>query len=156
MTDIDWANPASPITAHFTVREATLLPSWGVLHAPSGAERANIVRTCQLLERVRDLLKEGIVVDCMIRPTFVECPGSPYHGQDYNAHVGGATHSAHIQGLACDFRSSGFRVPDGVRRMLEPYLEEFGCRMERKPGASWIHVDLYPPTISGGQRYFTP
>lgn len=150
---IDWTNPAAQVTAHFTVRECCYLPSWSVLHQPSNAEQANLTQVCELMEKVREFLGTPINVHCMIRPQAVNAPGDPHDGQDYNAAVGGASHSAHAIGLACDFDAEGLDCDD-VRARLLPELEGWGCRMEQRSGSgNWVHVDLAPVT---GHRYFKP
>jgi hypothetical protein len=154
---IDWANPESRITEHFTVREALLLPSWGILHTPTDIECFNILRTCQAMEFVRAALGgRSITVHCMIRPSRVNCPGSPRHGKDYNAAIGSkAKRSPHILGLACDFHAVGLDC-DEARAILLPRLDELEICMEDMPRGNWVHVDLYNPSAHGGRRFFKP
>lgn len=137
---ISWLNPKANITEHFTVHEACYLPSWQMLHDPTPEEQDNLLKICRLMEQVRALFGKSINVHCMIRPT------------DYNKKIGGAPHSAHILGLACDFDVDG--VPcDNVRAMLLPKLAEWNCRMEDAPGSSWVHLDLMP---TSNNRFFKP
>lgn len=145
------------ITPHFTWHDAFFLPSWGIYHEPSESELANINATCAFMEKVR-LALGGRPIDvlCMIRPNSVNCVESPCHGGDYNAFVGSlAKHSPHIYGQACDFDVEGM-VCDRARELLLPRLEELGLRMEDRPGTSWLHLDSYPPSVSGGRRFFKP
>jgi hypothetical protein len=151
----NWSDPKSQVTTHFTVHDATYLPTWGVYHTPSSIERAAILDLCVRLETVRALFGSPINVDCMIRPNKANCPDSPaHHGNDYNAAIGStAKHSAHIYGQACDFVISGYSC-DFVRATLVGRLADLGLRMENKPGSSWVHLDTFNPSVSGGQRFF--
>ena len=144
----------SKISKHFTWKEALLLPSWGVYHNPTQEEVNNIIKMAKKMDAVRDLIGKPIKIHCWIRPVVANCPGSPHHGENYNAAAGStATRSAHIMGKAVDW-SCGDNCDD-VRDILEPNLEMWGLRMERKPGSNWVHLDCadVPP---GGHRYFIP
>jgi hypothetical protein len=153
---INWYDPKSHVTLHFTVHEATYLPSWGIYHTATDAERTALVKTCLLLEKIRDVLALPLTVHCMIRPNRVECPTSPHHHGDYNAAIGStARRSAHIFGLACDFSVKGMTA-DQVRAALIPRMEEWRFCMEDLPGSGWVHVDTCEPPVHGGRRYFKP
>ncbi len=143
------------ITPNFTWHDAFFLPTWGVYHTPSGEEIKAIRQTCLIMEKIRSLLgHRPINVHCMIRPTSVNCPDSPFHGKNYNVAVGStAKHSPHVYGMACDFDAQGLDCDD-ARFILEPSLDELGIRMEDRPGAAWIHIDSYTPSVSGGRRFF--
>jgi hypothetical protein len=151
---IDWSKPESKIGKYFTVKEALFLPSWGVLHIPNDIEKAAILRMAEKMDVIREYLERPIHVTCWIRPKVVNCPNHPgYNGKNYNAAVGGAFKSAHIEGIAVDFTVSAITASD-VRFLLKDKLEEFQIRMENHHG-NWTHVDLrdVPP---GGSRYFKP
>lgn len=137
---IDWKDPKCHVTPHFTVHDACWLPSWGKLHYPTPEEQDSLVVMCQLMERVRALLGKPINVHCMIRPAA------------YNAQIGGALHSRHLAGLACDFDVGGMDC-DSVRAALLPNLATWGARMEDKPGSDWVHLDWSP---SATNRFFKP
>ena len=149
---VDWNDPKSNISNHFTVREALWLPSWQVMHIPSDEEKANIIAQAQKMDLVREFLGVPLHVHCWIRPVLNN-PQSPYHGQDYNLLVHGAKGSVHMVGLATDYDAAGMNCDD-VRAKLEPKLEEFGLRMERWPGSNWVHNDSKEPLP--GHRYFIP
>lgn len=153
-TQIDWSDITAHISAHFCVGEATLLPSWGVHHIPSEQEKSDIVAFAARLDMVRDMLGRPLFIHCWIRPTSTNCQGSPYHGQNYNAHVGGAPKSGHILGRAADW-DAGEKTGaacDALRAHLEPSLDSLGLRMENKPGP-WVHLDSMPVTL---RRFFIP
>ena len=153
---IDWTNPAARITPHFTVHEATYLPSWRVYHHPAQPEQRAIEDLAERMEHVRALFQAPIVVHCWMRPARVTAPGTQYHQQDYNAYVGStATQSGHIYGQAVDFCVSGWAGPAKcaeARMRILPHLVEFGLRMEDNHGG-WIHIDTKPVI---GSRFFRP
>lgn len=104
------------------------------------------------MDEVRDYLEKPINVHCAIRPVVTRCQGSAYSGRNYNAAVGGAPESAHTRGLAMDFSCPGVTC-DEVRYLLLEKLEPYNIRMENKPGALWVHIDLMPPHPN---RFFKP
>jgi hypothetical protein len=120
--------------------EALWLPQWGIQACPSKAEHENIIRTAGKLELIRDIFKKPIQVNSWLRPA------------QYNSLVGGAKQSQHLYGLACDFVIVGVDA-DEARKKLEPSLEYFKIRMENRPGAPWIHIDLGEIKH---HRYFKP
>jgi hypothetical protein len=82
---------------YFLWKEALYLPSWACFHDPSEEEEQNIELLAERLDKVRVFLKCPININCWIRPKSLNNPQSQHHGQDYNALVGGAKASAHIQ-----------------------------------------------------------
>jgi hypothetical protein len=150
---IDWTDPKAMVSVHFSVKECLWLPSWQALHVPSEEEKANILKQAKAMDRIRDFLGAPLNIHCWIRP-ILNCPSSPHHGQDYNAFVKGAKNSCHKIGLATDYDAKGLNC-DNVRYRLESKLEEFGVRMEKMPGGSWVHNDS-GEVPTGGHRYFIP
>lgn len=167
-THTNWSNIVDKISKYFTVSEATYLNSWKLYHVPSEQERINIIKTAEVMDKIREFLGVPIKVHCWIRPSKVNCdpafknllnkiPADTASKKraadrlDYNAYVGGATSSSHITGLAVDFSCK--LHCDLVRAKLLPKLEEFGIRMEDLPGASWVHIDLAPVKTA---RFFKP
>lgn len=151
--DINWQDPKCKISPHFTVKDATYLPSWDIYHKPSEEEKEAILKTAAKMELIREYIDKPIFINCWIRPEYVNCPGSTYHGRSYNAFIGGAPKSAHRFGLAVDFHVAALTASD-ARSLLMPKLEEFGIRMENLDRASWVHIDLNPPVNKN--RYFKP
>lgn len=149
---INWTDPKCSISKYFTVKDACLLPSWGVLHMPSDVEKANILRTAAVMDEIRAFLGAPILVHCWIRPGSVNCPGNPHHGQDYNAFIKGAPKSAHKSGLAVDWHALKESC-DTSRARLLPELERLKIRMEDLPKSGWVHIDLNPPNPI---RFFKP
>ncbi len=155
---INWSDPKSKISRFFTVGEALYLPSWGIYHIPSEQEKKNIEEFAKTIDLVRDLIGIPIVCHVWIRPTSVNCPGSKYHGKNYNQFVGSvATKSAHISGRALDFHFKGYATNNDcsiMREKIKPHLEKLKLRMEGLYGP-WIHLDNMQPGASG-KRFFKP
>lgn len=149
--NVDWSDPTSQISKHFTVKEACLLPSWGVMHVPTEEEQAEILKTAAMMDQVRDFLGKPVKVHCWIRPGSVNCGDSRYDGKDYNAFVKGASNSAHKYGKAVDWDCG--ENCDDTRTALMPKLEELGVRMENVPGGPWVHLDTNTPNPN---RFFKP
>lgn len=155
MPDIDWSNPACKISDHFTVKDVCYLPSWEIMHIPSDEEKANALALVQKLELIRSEIDKPIYIHCWIRPKVVNCPSSSrYHGKNYNAAVGGAPGSAHIEGKAADFHAASWTCDD-LREFLLPYLNQYQIRMENKPESGWVHVDIREP-LPRQSRFFRP
>lgn len=155
MYDINWTNPSTHITAHFTVKDALWLDQWGRLaNEADGLTpriKANIVKTASWMEKVRIIVGGPIYVRSWWRPP------------KYNVAIGGALHSEHMQGNAVDWWADkdGDGDKDGadcdlLKADLMPFLESFNLRMENNGArARWIHLDdkALPP---GGHRFFKP
>jgi len=155
---INFSNPLEKISRYFTIKDATHLPKWNVLHMPSKREMIELTKLFEKMDIIRDTVRLPILVHCSIRPTSVVCNNAQYNGKNYNEAIGStATKSAHIFGQACDFHVVGFEDTKGcaeMRKKIQPILEKLGLRMENITG-SWIHVDTYP-VKAGGKRFFIP
>jgi len=114
-------------------------------------EKQNLIKTCQVLEKIREIVKQPISIHCFIRPAKVNCPSSPHHGQNYNAFVGGSSQSAHLRGNAADWDCG--EDCDQVRAELLPFLKKLNIRMENLQGSTWIHIDTFAPKPN---RFFKP
>lgn len=149
---IDWTNPEQKISKYFSVKEALYLPSWKVLHIPNEQEKANILKTAEVMDKIREFLGKPISVHVWLRPTLNN-PSHAKHGQDYNLFIKGAKASAHKVGLAVDWSCRDYTC-DKVRELLLPKLEEFNIRVEDLPGSNWVHTgtDWKP----GKSRFFKP
>ena len=155
--NINWQNPDCAISKYFKVREALLLPKFGIMHVPNEQEQWNIYFLAGKLDIVREYIGRPIQVHCFIRPVKINAPGTPYHEQNYNQLVGGAQNSAHIYGNACDFNFEGRDTAEGcqeMRDLLIPKLADFGLRMEDRIGP-WLHMDRNK-VPAGGNYYFIP
>ena len=99
------------------------------------------------LQQLRVAIGLPFVVHCMYRPPA------------YNKLVGGAEGSAHMAATgaaAIDFDLNGSMTCDQARQAIVQmgYLDQFGLRMEQRPGSDWVHIDNREPGQSG--RFFVP
>lgn len=121
--------------------EALRLPKWGIHCWPKNLEhRDNIIRTARKLELIRGVIGKPMVITSWYRPVV------------YNKLIGGASNSAHIDGLACDFVVRGMTIEDATF-ILKSKLDHLKIRMEDHSG-NWLHIDLREPGPGG--RFFKP
>jgi len=133
-----------PGAKNFRWIEALRLREWGWCAYPTDEQKENIIYLAKRLQAIRDLFKRPIYIRSWLRP------------DEYNKSIGGAELSAHREGKAVDFTVEGYEDiggADSARSQLESRLFDLGLRMERSPGASWIHIDTREPGIN---RYFSP
>lgn len=176
---IDWANPKSKLSENFSVGEALTLPSWGVMHLPSEAEKVALEGIAKKVTAAINVLEKKlgkqlhVSVHAWMRPDVANIPGSKWDGKDYNRYIyetqvwKGLTaaemalkkvpNSPHKTGHAIDFHIVGYEGKAGcdkIRELLEPELEALGLRMEKAIGAGgWVHLDDLPVV---NNRYFNP
>jgi hypothetical protein len=139
-----------PGSNHFKWKEALYLPSWNCYHNPSQEEIDNIITMASIMDKIRDFLNLPINVHVWIRP-ILNNTTNEHHGEDYNAFIGGATHSAHKVGSAVDW-DAGIDC-DIIRSKLLKQLDILNIRMENNNHSNWVHTDNYPPNP---HRYFIP
>lgn len=119
------------LTAHFTLEELTASDTArrrGIDNTPAAAVRANLHRTAETLERVRDLLGG--------RPVIVT---SGYRAAALNRAVGGVPNSAHLSGLAADFICPKFGAPLDICRAISASSIEFDQLIQE---GTWVHIGL--------------
>lgn len=126
---------------HFKWEEFLSCPQWEVACCPPPDIQKNLILVAKKMERIRSIVGGPLIVTSGWRP------------EKYNELIGGASRSAHKDGLACDFQHPSISA-DELREKLFPYLEKLKIRMENLPGSSWVHIDLKKPGRSG--RYFKP
>lgn len=176
-SEVDWSNPASKLSANFSVKESVYLNSWAASHVPSDEEKVAIRGIAEKVSKAIALLSQKIGqtvhvnVHAWMRPEKANIPGSQWDGHDYNRYIyetqvwKGLTpdqlaqkhvpNSPHKTGHAIDFHVIGYEGPAGcakIRQMLLPHLEELGLRMEDLNGG-WVHLDDLPVVHS---RFFKP
>src|ERR1035437_10749265 len=109
MQNIDWNDPKCALGTHFTVKDAIYLPTWARLANESdGLDdtiKANLLELFGQMNIVRNQFNKPIRVHVSYRPAL------------YNVAIGGAQHSAHSEGLACDFDVIGMDC-DSVRKYI--------------------------------------
>lgn len=135
------------ISKFFSYKEALYLPQWNrCATKKDGLTNEHLVNLKQLfnkMDAVREYVAAPIIVHVAFRP------------KDYNALVGGAKQSSHMQGMAIDFHVENIPCDD-IRYLfqVDNKLEEWGMRCEDAPGTNWIHLDIREPGPSG--RWFKP
>jgi hypothetical protein len=129
------------LTAHFTLTEFTYsatAQAEGIDNTPDDAERAEIQRTAELMERVRTLLDDQAVII-----------SSGFRCAQLNAAIGGASNSAHLYGCAADFTAPDYGSPLDICLALEPYLAELAVDQLIHENAAWVHIGrAIPPSTT--------
>ncbi|KVE34452.1 D-Ala-D-Ala carboxypeptidase family metallohydrolase [Burkholderia sp. BDU5] len=121
------------LTMHFTLEEMIASDTArrrGIDNTPSATVAANLRRTAETLERVRDLLGG--------RPVNVT---SGYRAAALNRAVGGVPNSAHLTGLAADFTCPKFGSPLDICRAISASVIEFDQLIQE---GTWVHIGLAP------------
>ncbi|KVM65603.1 peptidase M15 [Burkholderia gladioli] len=119
------------LTDHFTLSELTQSETAArrsIDNTPSSETLVNLTRTAQLLEKVRAELGD--------KPVLIS---SGYRCHALNRAVGGATNSAHGQGLAADFICPGFGSPFDICKRLAAARIEFDQLIQE---GTWVHIGL--------------
>ena len=121
------------LSPHFSLEELTASQAaarLGLKNIPTGAILANLTRTADLMEKVREALGARTIT-----------VSSGYRSPRVNEAVGGSPTSAHVFGYAVDFNCHGFGTPLEVAKHLERTLNydqlihEYG---------SWVHISFDP------------
>ena len=120
------------LSTHFSLEEFTA-SQWaaraGIENTPGPVELDNLKRLAATMEAVRYALGCPIIIT------------SGYRCAEVNRHVGGASSSMHVQGLAADFIAPGFGTPFQVCQKLlsvdsvrfDQLIHEYG---------RWTHLGL--------------
>jgi hypothetical protein len=118
------------LSPNFTLEEliaSEVAQRKGLDNTPNATEVANLVRTAELLEKVRALLGKPILVN------------SAFRSKSVNDAVGSKDTSQHRIGCAADIRVPGMTPKEVVRACIDggiPFdqiIEEFG---------SWTHISV--------------
>lgn len=119
------------LTDHFSLEELTesqTAARRGIDNTPTPAILDNLTRVAQMLERVRTALGA--------KPILVS---SGYRSPALNKAVGGASNSAHLNGLAADFTCPAFGSPQEICRKIQTSGIPFDqCIFED----TWVHLGL--------------
>lgn len=121
------------MSAHFALAEflaSDTARAKAIDNFPTWDNVANLQRLADTMEQVRTLLHDWPV---QISSGF-RCPA-------LNSAVGGATNSAHLDGLACDFTVPGYGTELAVCTALQPHLVQLDIdQLIRETG--WVHLGL--------------
>jgi zinc D-Ala-D-Ala carboxypeptidase len=120
------------VTPHFSwyeVQYSTTAKAKGIDNTVPPALLANVKITAAYMERVRALLGAPIRVTSWFR-----CPA-------VNAAIGGARNSAHMSGLAVDFKPTNMTLAEAFNRIRRSDIPFDQLILERtKDGAAWVHI----------------
>ena len=127
------------LSQHFTLAELTAsnkARQLGIDNTPPPELMPRLVRTAELLERIRSTLAVPVLVTSGYR-----CPA-------VNIAVGGVSSSDHTQGHAADIVAPGYGTPYEVAKALAPLVSVLGIGqliLEGVKGKQWVHVSTRVP-----------
>lgn len=127
------------LTHHITLAElttSTTAQRLGLDNTPAPELLPRLVRTAEMLERIRSTLDAPITVT------------SGYRAPAVNRAVGGVTSSDHAQGHAADIVAPGYGTPYQIAKLLAPLVSTLGIGqliLEGVKGKQWIHVSTRTP-----------
>lgn len=124
------------LTQHFTAAEFTdsdTATRHGIDNSLPETLLADAVATCEMLERIRELLDAPVIVTSGYR-----CP-------DLNAAIGSGRTSDHVKAMAADFKAPAFGTPKEVCEALLPNLDELGIGQLIHEFGRWVHVSTRRP-----------
>lgn len=127
------------LSAHFTLAEMTASSTarrLGLSNQPPDELMPRLVRTAEMLERIRSTLGVPVIVT------------SGYRGDQVNRAVGGVTSSDHTQGHAADIHAPDYGTPLAVAQALAPLVSVLGIGQliyETVGRSSWVHVSTRTP-----------
>lgn len=97
------------------------------------------VKTCQMLERIREYLSTLAGKDIPINIS------SGYRSPKLNRAVGGSKNSDHTRAQAADWTARKFGTPYQVCKALEPKIDELGIGQIIHEYGRWIHTSAVKP-----------
>lgn len=126
----------SSLSQHFDLSEfvrSDVATRQNIDNTPPAAIIENLKRTAQLMENIRSLLCQPIVIT------------SGYRCSALNKIVGGKPNSQHVQGLACDFKVPTVGDPVIVCQAIKDSGIVFGkliLEFYSPDGGGWTHVQV--------------
>ncbi len=133
------------LSPHFTLAELTASETAarrGWDNTPNAAEIQNLTRLAQLLEMVRDVVLQPLIIN------------SGFRSKQVNDAIGSRDTSQHRLGCAADFRVPGMTPRDVCKLVIasgipfDQLIQEF--YEEGKPGG-WVHISV-PNSADGRPR----
>lgn len=122
------------LTPHFTLEEMIATQQRGLDNTPPESVVDELGRTAELLEQVREILGQQIIVT------------SGYRSDAVNKAVGGVPGSAHVWGGAADFLCPAFGTPLAVCRKLAATPGLAFDQLIHEWGA-WTHIGRSRDTL---------
>jgi hypothetical protein len=117
------------LTEHFTLSQTAA--RLGIPNIPKGQDLENVKRTAEVMEQVRKVLGD--------KPILIS---SGFRAPKVNASVGGASNSAHVHGLACDFTCPSFGTPKEICDKLHPLIKALTIDQLIHEYKTWVHLGL--------------
>jgi len=102
-----------------------------------------ITRNLERLARVMELIRSGLGDKPVSILSGYRCP-------EVNSAVGGATNSAHLYGLACDFIIPDFGTPLDICLAIEPHMGFLQIDQLIWEFSDWVHLGL---AVDGEPRH---
>jgi zinc D-Ala-D-Ala carboxypeptidase len=127
----------TPLSPHFTLEEftvSTTAAQCGIDNTPTAEARLNLEQLAMVMEQVRKI--------CSGAPITIT---SGYRCEELNKACGGASNSAHMTGMACDFIVPGFGTPLSVCKAVEPYMKALGIDQLIHEYNDWTHLAIAVP-----------
>lgn len=118
------------LSEHFTLEEMTFSETGaraGIANQPGTLQFENLKRLAAMLEQVRELFGRPLIVT------------SAYRCSKLNKKIGSKPTSAHVNGLACDFKVSGLTPREVCKIIADSHVEFDQCISEF---GSWTHIGL--------------
>jgi zinc D-Ala-D-Ala carboxypeptidase len=125
------------LSEHFTLAEfttSTTASQCGIDNTPTPEAMLNLEQLAATMEKVRNV--------CGSNPITIT---SGYRCDALNKACGGASNSAHMFGLACDFIVPAFGSPLNVCKAIEPHLKEWGIDQLIHEYNDWTHLAISVP-----------
>lgn len=122
------------LSPHFTLEEflySDTAQEMGIDNTPDEQSQRNLSRVAQVMEQIRYQLGS--------LPILIS---SGYRCEQLNRAIGGATASAHLSGLACDFTCPTYGSPEDICKALEDFVEVLGIDQLIWEYNSWVHMGL--------------
>jgi hypothetical protein len=135
------------LTEHFSLEEflhSDTAERESIPNVPDESALKNLTRLASVMEEVRAI--------CGNYPVTIT---SGYRGPELNAAIGGASNSAHLYGLACDFTIAGAGPPIAICTTLEIYLEPLGIDQLILEYDDWTHLGLVDESMAPRHQALT-
>lgn len=134
-------NGAVQLTPNFYLSEfteSTTAARLGINNSPDPLAVANLYKVAALLERVRKLLGNRVII-----------VSSGFRSAALNAAVGGSRTSDHMRGEACDFKAPGFGTPTQICKAIASSGIPFGQLIDEF--GSWVHISIPDGSARDGE-----